>query len=144
MNDNGVAYTEEMMQQVRTCQSVEEVIALGRENGMEISEELAYEYLKMLAPVYGEIEDEELDNVAGGGCKTKVNGKNYTVVTSYKGCFTGRWEKVKNSNGGWKRSDNNFLRETWYSNSNNASGNQCGNCMHLEFKGGTGYCGVSA
>ncbi len=68
----------------KEAKSVEELIALAKENGVELNEEDAKMYFEQLNAKKGELSDDELDAVAGGGCETKVDGKTYTVVTS--GC----------------------------------------------------------
>ena len=45
-----------------------EMIALAKENGMELTEESAKAYFEQLNPKTGEVSDDELNNVAGGGC----------------------------------------------------------------------------
>ena len=43
-------------------------MALAKENGMELTEESAKAYFEQLNPKTGELSDDELNNVAGGGC----------------------------------------------------------------------------
>ena len=65
---------EEMITKAREAKSVEELIALAKENGIELTEEEAKEYFAKLNPTKGELSDDELDDVSGGGCgesKTK-------------------------------------------------------------------------
>ena len=71
---------EELVAKAREAKSAEELMELAKAEGMELTEEAAGEYYTMLNPESGEISDDELDNVSGGGCKIKVNGKKYTVV----------------------------------------------------------------
>ena len=56
-------------------------MTLAKENGVEITKEEADTYFRQLHPTSGELSDEELDNVAGGGC---YNGDRLvTTVLSY-------------------------------------------------------------
>lgn len=113
--------------------------------------EEAKTYFEQLHPVSGEMADEELDNVAGGGCSVKVGGHKYTVVSSGVSCFNGcyrngmYWDCM---NGVYipLKKDNEGLRKLWHSMaqvSEMGACNCCGSCYYLEFKSGTGYCGKS-
>ena len=82
---------EEMIAKAKEAKSVEELIALAKENGVELTEEDAKAYFEQLNVKKGELSDDELDVVSGGGCETKVDGKKYTVVTSPCKCFTGQY-----------------------------------------------------
>ena len=59
---------KEMLEKAKTAKNVEELLALAKENGVEITEEQAKEYFEKFNTKFGELADEELDNVAGGGC----------------------------------------------------------------------------
>lgn len=73
--------TPEMIEKARAAKTPEELLALAQENGIkDFTEESAEEYFKLLHPASGEVADEELENVTGGGCHNK-NG--LLVVTSY-------------------------------------------------------------
>ncbi|MDE5754256.1 MAG: hypothetical protein K2H89_06930, partial [Oscillospiraceae bacterium] len=80
----------------------------------------------------GELSDDELDNVSGGGCHVKLNGKKYTVVTSCHSCshYCDRGSEPHCSE----------LRKAWMDYSRRG---KCGWCHYLEFKGSTGYCEFS-
>ena len=59
---------EEMIAKAKEARSVEELITLAKENGVELTEEEAKAYFAQLNPKSGELSDDELDAVAGGGC----------------------------------------------------------------------------
>ena len=133
--------TEEQIQKARTAGSAEELLEMAKAEGIELTLEQAQESFTQLNPPQGELADEELSNVAGGGCGTAIGTHEYTVVTSCHRCgryVTGYWE---NSDGevmfSW--GDNPGLRKTWYQCS---SDGQCGRCRHLKFKGSTGVCDI--
>ena len=63
-----MAINNEIMAKAKEAKSVEELMALAKENGMEMTEESANTYWGQLHPASGELSDEELDNVSGGGC----------------------------------------------------------------------------
>ena len=138
--------TPEMIEKAKAAKTAEELFALAKENNVEMTEEEAKTYFAQLNPASGELSDDELDNVAGGGCETSDG---HTIVTSEKTCFTGQyspnyvtyykgepWESSK-----WNNDSDMGLRKVWWQNCSGA--NKCGNCIHLEFKGGTGYCSKS-
>ena len=134
---------QELVNKARKAESVEELLALAKENGIELTNEQAKEYFAQLNPTKGELSDDELDAVAGGGCETKVDGKKYTVVTAPCKCFTGQYLSnfVSSKNLGMTvRTDNPLLREIWVGKTGSKIENKCGSCAHLEFKGGIGYC----
>ena len=56
----------ELIAKARTAKSPEELLALAKENGIELTEETAKMYFDQLHPKTGELDDDELDNVAGG------------------------------------------------------------------------------
>ena len=140
-------FTPEMIEKAKTVKTPEELAELAKAAGMELSAESAAAYFEQLNPKTGELTDDDLEDVSGGGCQTK-NGK--TVVTTNKECFTGRYmpnyvtvgkgTSVEHSE--WRNTSDFDLRKLWFFTCI-GSGDCCGNCVHLEFKGGTGYCGVS-
>ena len=85
-------FSEELLEKAKQTKSVEELLALAGENNMEMTEDEANAYYAQLNPKSGELSDEELDNVAGGGCSVKVSGHKYTVVSSGVSCFNGCYE----------------------------------------------------
>ena len=52
----------------KEAKSVEELITLSKENGIELNEEDAIMYFEQLNAKKGELSDDELEDVAGGGC----------------------------------------------------------------------------
>ena len=57
-------------------------MTLAKENGVEITKEEADTYFRQLHPTSGELSDEELDNVAGGGCYS--SGGRLKTTCGYK------------------------------------------------------------
>lgn len=60
--------TSEIMEKAKQAKSADELLTLAKENGMEMTEEQAKAYFAQLHPASGEIADDELENIAGGGC----------------------------------------------------------------------------
>ena len=59
---------QELIAKAKEAKTVEELMALAKENNVAITEEDAKMYFEVLHPKTGELSDDELDNVAGGGC----------------------------------------------------------------------------
>lgn len=59
--------TEELLKKAREAKTPEELIELAKNEKMELSQEKAEEYFEKLHKS-SELSDDELDNVAGGGC----------------------------------------------------------------------------
>ena len=65
---------QELIKKAKAAKSVEELLELAKASNVELSEEQAKEYFAKLNPTKGELSDDELDDVSGGGCgesKTK-------------------------------------------------------------------------
>ena len=58
--------TKEMLEKAMQCKTADELIALAKTGGYEMSKEEAESYLAELADV--ELDDKQLKKVAGGGC----------------------------------------------------------------------------
>lgn len=65
---------QELIIKAKAAKSVEELLELAKASNVELSEEQAKDYFAKLNPIKGELSDDELDDVSGGGCgesKTK-------------------------------------------------------------------------
>lgn len=89
--------TQELIEQAKKAESAEALLALAKENGVELSAEDARKFYDMWHTT-AELSDEELDNVAGGcgkekekkicpKCKNKTLSYGYYIST---GCWP--WE----------------------------------------------------
>ncbi len=135
-------FTPEMIEKAKAAKSAEELLEVAKAGGIEMTADEAKTYFAQLTPKSGELDDDELDAVAGGGCKSGSSGR--MVVSSGCACFNGQFEHVcVNPSAGdytLRRTDNEGLRKTWAEWAY-GSGGRCGVCYHLEFEGGTGVCG---
>lgn len=59
---------QELLTKAKAAETAEELLTLAKENGMELTEAEAKTYFDLLHPQTGELSDEELDSVSGGGC----------------------------------------------------------------------------
>ncbi len=76
--------TNELIEKAKSAKTPEELMAFAKENGEELTEESAKAYFERLHPQTGEVNDDELDNVAGGGCH---KGDGRLVVTVGHWCY---------------------------------------------------------
>ena len=59
--------SKELLEKAKTAKSAEELLAMAKAEKIELTEEEAAKAFEELNK-NGELSDEELDNVAGGGC----------------------------------------------------------------------------
>ncbi len=71
--------TNEMMQKAKECKSAEELLAIAKENNIEMTAEEAAEAFQTIH-AEGELSDEELDGASGGSC---YKGKRMVVTAGY-------------------------------------------------------------
>ena len=88
--------TPEQFEKVKTAMSVEELIALAKENGLELTEEEAKKFFAELNKE-GALADEELDNVSGGSCYSSgvwgPNGYQKYLIVSAANCCDRCWRE---------------------------------------------------
>ena len=70
---------KELILKAKKAENPEELARIAKANGMELTDEEAKAYLAQLHPESTELADEELDNVAGGGCYAK-DGYLWTTI----------------------------------------------------------------
>ncbi|MDE6729412.1 MAG: bacteriocin [Oscillospiraceae bacterium] len=71
-------FTPELVEKARQAKSAGELLTLAKENGITLSEDEARDYFNQLHKS-GELSDDELANVSGGGC---YYGDGRLVVTA--------------------------------------------------------------
>ena len=120
----------ELTEKAKTAKSAEELLALAKENGMEYTEEGIKAFYAQLNPTFGELDDDELDNVAGGGCQS--GGQ--TVVTSGTKCFNGNYDYVYIAMDDSRYSQ---ISKAWFAMSESGC---CGRCKNLHIN--SNYVGI--
>ena len=60
---------KELLAKAKAAETPEALLTLAKENGMEMTEESAAAYFEIMHPKAGELADEALNNVSGGGCR---------------------------------------------------------------------------
>ena len=82
--------TPEMIEKAKAAKTAAELLALAKDNGVEMTADEAATYFAQLSPKSGEISDDELDSVAGGACQSKEKPFEKKVrVTSGQTCKCG-------------------------------------------------------
>ena len=76
----------EMIEKAKVAKSADELLELAKENGVEMTADEAATYFAQLNPKSGELSDDDLDNVAGGGCGGSVRVGDNVRVTSGETC----------------------------------------------------------
>lgn len=78
---------EELIKQAKAVNSSEELMHLAKENNMELTEEEAATYFAQLNCGSGELDDDELDSVSGGGCHNG-DGRMITTIANICNYYT--------------------------------------------------------
>ena len=78
--------TQEMIEKAKSVNSAEELYELAKANGFDITADEAKTYFEQLNPKSGELEDDDLDRVAGGadGCKDKDEADKFPLGTKLR------------------------------------------------------------
>ena len=63
---------QELITKAKAAKSVEELLEIAKANNVKLNSENAVTYFAQLNPKCGELDDDELDNVAGGACSQTV------------------------------------------------------------------------
>ena len=85
MEINGKEITRELMEKAAKCQTKEELLALAKENGIELTAEQAEAYLAERKD--GEISDAEMGAVAGGKKPASSGGGSCEDYRQLRRCF---------------------------------------------------------
>ena len=81
-------FNAEMIEKAKTVKSAEELLEFAKANGVEMTADEAETYFAQLNPKFGELDDDDLDNVAGGACGNKPDVQDITGNEDwFHGCF---------------------------------------------------------
>ena len=78
--------TPEMIEKAKAVKSAEELLALAKENNVEMTADEAATYFAQLNPKSGEVNDDDLDSVAGGACGTRSDAKSTAANLACPNC----------------------------------------------------------
>ena len=117
----------ELLAKAKKAKTLEELMTIGKENGTELNEESAKAYFDLLQPKNGELSDEELDNVSGGGC---YNGDRLIVT-------------IRNRCNYWVcKTDGESYMDSWAGGICKKCGcaSVCENCKYCSYEKGLWLC----
>ena len=63
-------FNAEIIEKAKAANSAEELLKIAKAGGVEMTAQEAATFFAQLNPKSGELDDDELDNVAGGACKS--------------------------------------------------------------------------
>ena len=69
-------FNAEMIEKAKAAKSAEELLELAKENNVEMTADEAATYFAQLGPKSGELDDDDLDAVAGGACARTEQANN--------------------------------------------------------------------
>ena len=69
-------FNAEMIEKAKTVKSTEELLELAKASNVEMTADEAAKYFAQLNPKSGELDDDDLDAVAGGGCGDSSDSSN--------------------------------------------------------------------
>ncbi|MDE7399069.1 MAG: hypothetical protein K2N06_06020 [Oscillospiraceae bacterium] len=128
--------TPELIEKARQTKSVEELLSLAKENEIELSELEAKAYFEQMNKS-GELSDDELDNVAGGGC---YKGKRLVVSALH---FCDEWACKKCGQGCVVTSMYPYMSYGHTCSDGKETGGIkliCDRCKHCTYEGGLWLC----
>jgi hypothetical protein len=64
-----------MIEKAKVAKSAEELLEIAKANNIEMTADEAATYFAQLNPKSGELDDDDLDSVAGGACSTRDDAK---------------------------------------------------------------------
>ncbi len=126
-------FTPEIIEKAKAVKTAEELLALAKENSIEMTEEEAKAYFAQLNPVSGELSDDELDNVAGGGC---YKGDRL-IVTVANSCEY--WTCKKCGLGSLGDTSLHSCREGFWGTGESATV-VCNDCKYMSYENGLWLC----
>lgn len=125
------ARLQELLEKAKAAKSPEELLSIAKENDYQLTEEEANAYFEQISKS-GELTDEELDNVAGGGAMTCYN-HDRPVISVFNHCDYWTCSKC---NGLWIATDG---KDACHCGSNQRSFT-CRTCKYKIYEGGLWMC----
>lgn len=119
----------ELIEKAKTAKTAEELLALAKENGIEMTQESAAICFAQLNPPSGDLTDDELENVSGGGCYSKGQ----LVVTNFHSCDHWVCEDCGGTDWKWEyiNEGNNKVHRCYGS----AVAPGCAHCKYMKYNG---------
>ena len=98
--------TPEMIEKAKAAKTAEELLEIAKANNIEMTADEAATYFAQLNPKSGELNDDDLDAVAGGGCNDDERQREnedkviHTIVCPKCGAL-GNWRVYHTCQGGY-------------------------------------------
>ena len=92
--------TPEMIEKAKAAKSAEELLEVAKAGGVEMTADEAKTYFAQLTPKSGELDDDDLDAVAGGACDINIGtiedkaNANAAGMACPKCSTVGDWERI--------------------------------------------------
>lgn len=93
-------FNNELLEKAKQAASAEEILALAKKNGVEMTEEQANACYAKINHTSGELSDDELDNVVGGGCTAKGLATSHEDLVKVGTKVRLHWSKSENLSNG--------------------------------------------
>ena len=131
--------TPEMIGKAKSSKTSEELMEMAQAAGMELSAESANAYFDLLASNTGELADNELDNVSGGGCYS--DDRLVVTVGTQKSCFTCKTCGENRCSSDSKTYWGSFgFMHRCTDNADRSTINCCNECKHISYEKGLWLC----
>ena len=127
--------TSEMLENAKKIENLEELVALAKEKEIDATEERIKEFYETNHKS-GELNDDELDNVAGGWCYN--GGRPIITVGEQHDCFVCKWCANKNKED--LRSYVGTVHSCSARNRYLETVNNCDNCRYCIYEDGLWLC----
>ena len=79
-------FNAEMIEKAKAAKSAEELLEIAKDNGEEMTADEAKSYFAQLNPKSGELDDDDLDNVAGGACAKTEQARDASEAVGEMDC----------------------------------------------------------
>lgn len=119
----------DMIKQAAKAKNPEELMAFAAEQGIELTEEAAATLMSQLNTAHGQLDDDELENVSGGGCYS--NGQ--LIVTNFHSCGLWVCEDCGGTGWGWEKAHDEMNRVHRCGGRMMDPG--CANCKYMKYNG---------
>lgn len=122
----------ELIEKARNAKTAEELLALAKENEVEMTEESAAAYFAQIHSASGELSEDELDDVAGGGC---YNNGELVVTVGTQACEQYRCVYCGADYGLTRFGSHNCWTKGLF-----IRASSCGSCLWCEYKDALWKC----
>lgn len=124
---------EELILKAKEAKTVEAILAIAKENGLDVSREDAEMYIQMNRES-GELPDEALNGVTGGAAYTLRDG--YLIVTNFHECDRWKCDKCGGDRIEYMRvaSESGWAWAHKCGGYPNACGKSCATCKYMVYR----------